>query len=141
MSMLVRVEGRHIRPLVDSRTVEINQARDLMRKRGTPQWVRELVSDMSANLRVSPLEVLRDCRFQTVVKARNAILYRIKEAKPKLSSPQIGKWFDRDHTTVLYGIAMHAQSKGIPQLTGYDLDTVRKRRSRAYYRLQPKRAP
>lgn len=98
-----------------------------LRKRFIPVWVGEIITEVSARHGVFPTEIMSKARSQRIVKARNEVFYLIKACKPEISTPQIGRWFGRDHTGVLHSIASHADATGSPKLYGYDLDGVRRR--------------
>jgi hypothetical protein len=97
------------------------------KRRYMPEWARQIVDEMSQKHGVCPGDMARDDRRHKTVKARNEAIYLIKARKPMLSSPQIGNWFDRDHTSILHSIASHSQSAHAPKLVGYDLDNARAR--------------
>lgn len=53
-------------------------------------------------------EVCGDRRFQHLVLIRQEIFYRIR-VELGMSYPEIGKRFNRDHTTILHGVRRHAK--------------------------------
>lgn len=97
------------------------------RKWGMPQWAREIVHEVAYRHRISVSELASHNRCRAVTNARAEAMYLIKAAKPMLSSPQLGKWFDRDYTSVLHGIAVHQERTGAPALSHYNLNRSRKR--------------
>lgn len=95
--------------------------------RGMPQWAIDIVIEISERLGTC-ISDIADCkRTSLVVAARNEAMYRIKERKPSLSSPQIGKWFGRDHTSVLFAIASYQEATGADPLVGYNINIARRR--------------
>lgn len=101
-----------------------------------PERVALIVKEVAAKHGVDPLEIYQKCRRRVIVKARNEVYYRIKEARPELSFPVIGRWFKADHTTIMHGIAAHAHLTGEPSLTTYDITRQRSKkahRSRTRY--------
>ena len=100
---------------------EEEQALDIMRARCIPIWAREIICHKAEEEGVSPLEVLNAARHFAVVRARNAALYEIKNTRKSLSCPQLGKWFAKDHTSILHGIAKHAWDNALPKLVGMKL--------------------
>ncbi len=106
---------------------ERTRAISTLHKRFAPAWVIKIVLDTAKEHEISPADVVGECRMAVAVKARNHALYRIKEAKLTLSSPQIAKWFGRDHTTILHGLACHAKANDLPSLSGYNLEASRER--------------
>lgn len=106
-------------PLVPSR------ARQLMRKHLMPHWVQNIVMAAAELHRVPPAAIVGRSRHRVIVAARNEAWYQIKlTASPVTgeipSYPTIGKWFGRDHTTVLYGVFRHAFDNGFPAPSGID---------------------
>jgi chromosomal replication initiation ATPase DnaA len=100
-----------------------------LHSRFAPSWVIRIILATADEHGVSPLHILRDCRFKNVVAARNHAVYRVKEKKPTLSSPRIAGWFNRDHTSVLYCLAVHADDTGAPKLCNYNIEAARLRRA------------
>lgn len=96
-------------------------------RRGLPEWAREIVSDVAAKHLVSVYDLAGEGRSVKIVAARHEAIYRLKEHKQTLTSTQIGKWFARDHTSILFAIASHAEKTGEPKLVGYDLNMTRRR--------------
>lgn len=99
----------------------ISAAKRIMYERGTPQWVRDCIFSVASERKVPVTKLLVSGRSRKVVEARNEAIYRIKETKPNLSLAQISQWFGRDPTSILYGIARHAEMTGKKRLNGYDL--------------------
>lgn len=115
------------------------------RKQGMPKWARDIVREVAYRHKIYVSDLASDNRFHDVVHARTEAMYRIKAAKPEVSSTQLGKWFDRDHTSVLHGIAAHQERAGVPALVHYNLNRSRKRNAAAarFQRLQanPQHSP
>jgi hypothetical protein len=99
-----------------------------LRRWGMPEWARDIVSEVCRSHDVFVSDVASACRRHKVVYARNEAIYRVKESKMTLSSPQIARWFNRDHVSVLYSIASHQHMHGLPKLVGYDLERSRETR-------------
>jgi hypothetical protein len=100
------------------------------RQRGMPETIRRIVEQVATKRRVSVMLMASDSRMRIAVEARSEAMYAIKQAKPHLSSPQIAKWFARDHTSVLHALASHAAKVGLPNLAGYNIERVRRRNAR-----------
>lgn len=98
-----------------------------MKRRGMPEWAALIVLETAGKHGINPYFVAMPDRNASSVKARNEAIYRIKRTQPTLSAPQLGRWFDRDHTSILHSLAHHSEQTGEPRLTGYNLDLVRKR--------------
>ncbi len=97
------------------------------RRRGTPDWACQIIRGVSTKTGVCVDQMASNSRFRNVARARNEAMYMIKAAKRTLSMPQMAKWFDRDHTSILHGIASHQADCGAAVIVGYDIDTARKR--------------
>jgi hypothetical protein len=97
------------------------------KRRYMPEWARQIVDETCQKHGVCPSDMARDNRRHKMVKARNEAIYLIKDRKPVLSSEQIARWFDRDHTSILHSIASHSEATGAPALVGYDLVHARER--------------
>ena len=96
-------------------------------RQGMPGWARAIVFDAAQKRGARLDRVVGRSRVFADVSARQAAMYEIKAAKPMLSATLIGRWFDRDHTTVLHAIACHQEANGLPRLSFYRLDRVRAR--------------
>lgn len=69
----------------------------------------EIIDEVCAKHRVARKDVLSVIRSRYVIPARHEAMYRIREEKC-LSWAQIGRIFDRDHTSVLHGWRKHKAS-------------------------------
>ena len=109
---------------------------------GMPEWALQIVEEACDRLRICPSEIAGPNRLFKAVQARNEVIYLIKDRKPVLSSTQLGKWFNRDHVSILYALASHASRTGLPQLCGYDIEHSRavKRERAAQKVIERKRA-
>lgn len=85
--------------------------------RGCPPDVRELIVRTAKTHGVSLREVVFKSRTRCIVRARDEAIYEVKRDKPMRSLLRIGRWFDRDHTTVMASIARHAALTGQPSYT------------------------
>lgn len=92
-------------------------AKRVLRERGTPERIRDLILEIADEHKVHAGEMIGESRRKPVVTARHAAMYLIKASNPGLSFPRIAKWFDRDHTSTIYAIAHYAQRNGLPPLT------------------------
>lgn len=66
----------------------------------------QIIKQVSLKHRVSVDEILSNIRSEWIVKARFEAMYRIREER-HLSWAQIGRQFNRDHTSVLHGYRQH----------------------------------
>jgi hypothetical protein len=93
-----------------------------------PEAIREIVKQVAKDRGINIQMIAGDSRIRVAVEARNEAMYLIKARNPKkTSSSQIARWFARDHTSCMHGIASHQDSHNLPKLVGYDLDRVRER--------------
>jgi hypothetical protein len=65
-----------------------------------------IIKEVSLKHGVSVDEILSDIRSVGIVAARFEAMYRIREER-RLSWAQIGRQFNRDHTSVLHGYRQH----------------------------------
>lgn len=73
----------------------------------TPQYdSARIIKEVSLKHGVPVSVILSDIRSVDVVKARFEAIYRIRDER-KLSWAQIGRQFNRDHTSILYGYRQH----------------------------------
>lgn len=105
------------------------RALDRFRNRGMPAWARRVVEEVANRSGVSLEMIASDRRFHSVVHARDEAIYALKDRRAVLSMPMIGKWFNRDHTSIMYSIACHSERTGSPELTGFNLHRARKRKA------------
>lgn len=97
------------------------------RQRGLPEVFREIVKRIAMQRQVPAMLIAGNSRMRVAVWARNEAMYLIKKERPGLSMGHFAKWFDRDHTSAMHGIASHADRNNLPQLVGYDVHRVRER--------------
>jgi hypothetical protein len=64
-----------------------------------------IVRALEKEHRLPPGSILSHDRHKEVTKARFRAFLLLKVASPHLSYCQIGRLFDRDHSTIMYGIA------------------------------------
>lgn len=100
------------------------------RMRGMPQTARDIVKKVAEERSVSIMLLASSSRMQKAVQARNEAMYLIKASKPHLSMSHFAKWFARNHTSAMHGIASHADKHNLPELVGYDFQRVRQRNAR-----------
>ena len=76
-----------------------------------PPRIAEIVREAAARHRVRPEEVLSADRTRAVAYARFEAIKACRALTPQPSMPQIGRWFGRDHTTVLHALR-HVPAEG-----------------------------
>lgn len=113
------------------RQQETQKARRTMKKRFAPTWVVDIVEKVSHECGVSMLEMIGRSRTKLVVEARHQAVYEVLRMKPTLSSVTVGRWFDRDHSAILYAAAKHALVGDLEPVVGYDAK-AKLCRNRAY---------
>jgi len=68
----------------------------------------QIIAEVCEKYRVKRKDLLSPIRSQFVMPARFEAIYRIREEKA-LSWAQIGRIFNRDHTTILHGYRRHLE--------------------------------
>jgi chromosomal replication initiator protein len=61
--------------------------------------MNEIIKVISTQLNVNHNDVIGDRRYKTIVYGRHLSMYYIRK-KTKLSEAEIGKYFNRDHSTI-----------------------------------------
>lgn len=64
----------------------------------------EIIALVGSEFGVTASAIRGECRARFLVAVRHRAIVRIYLAKPRASLPQIGKWFGRDHTTILHAV-------------------------------------
>ena len=90
----------------------------IMTRNGMPAWAQQIVLKVCAQHDVPPTELLTTNRSGPVVRARWEAYYLIRAHCPTPAWTRMGRWFDRDHSGILVGIAKHAAETGVPTLVG-----------------------
>ena len=65
---------------------------------------RAPIAEIAERHEVSLADVLGPSRFQHVVRARFAAIRAVRQRYPEMSLPQLGRLFNRDHTTILHAL-------------------------------------
>lgn len=65
---------------------------------------RQIIRETALEFKLHPDELIGDSRESQVVFARYVAIHRIARAYPQKSSTQIGKLFNRDHTSILFAL-------------------------------------
>lgn len=82
--------------------------------KGTPDEsmsVKDIIEMVAANHNMT-YDQLITLKFRKNVAARYDAIETVKLLKPHLSSTQLGKFFNRDHTTILYALGRVKGGKG-----------------------------
>jgi chromosomal replication initiation ATPase DnaA len=76
-----------------------------------PAVIEAIVAEVCAEHGMEPREVLSRSLKHTLIPIRQEIWWRVrclrKNGAPRFSFPQMGRWFDRDHTTIRDGVIAH----------------------------------
>jgi chromosomal replication initiation ATPase DnaA len=70
------------------------------------EFCRRAIEEAADEYDISVMEIMGKRRHKSIAWARQSAMWRIRMAT-SLSLPQIGRMFDRDHTTVLHAIRAH----------------------------------
>jgi hypothetical protein len=97
------------------------------KRRFMPEWARLIVEHVADKHDICPSAMAADDRHHKVIRARNEAIYLIKCHRPMLSTPRIGGWFNKDHTSILHALASHSDATGAPMMVGYNLANARER--------------
>lgn len=73
-----------------------------------PAAMRALVAEVAAQHGIGPRDILGEDRRRSIAHPRQEAMYRARHELQQ-SLPQIGAFFNRDHTTVLHGVREHAK--------------------------------
>lgn len=73
----------------------------LIHSEGEPLTVKQIIESVSFRHQISIGEMLGPRRHKAVKEARWEAINLVRQHKPHLSLPQIGRIFNRDHTTIL----------------------------------------
>jgi chromosomal replication initiation ATPase DnaA len=97
------------------------------RRWGMPDWAAKIVSEVSDKHAICPSDIAGRRRFKAIVDARREAIYRVKATKPSMSCIILGRWFNRDHTSVTHLTASYSEATGAPKVVGYDISKTRAR--------------
>lgn len=81
--------------------------------RGCGPSVDSIIDAVAIKHGLTRNQILSDSKSKPIVLARHEG-YFIAVCETRLSLPQIGKKFRRDHTSILHGVRMHALRNGLP---------------------------
>lgn len=82
----------------------------LGKKIGRP--LHDILMDVCQRHRVSSVDLFSPRRFRALVRARQEAWW-LAYTQSEASYPAIGKFFHRDHTTIMFGIRRHAARIGV----------------------------
>ena len=82
-----------------------------------PDWAKEVVREVATRHDVPIHVIFSKAKSLPIAAARREAIYRVKFEKPSVSSGQLGLWFDRDHSTIIFALARFQELTGAPVLT------------------------
>ena len=94
-----------------------NEDLDRRAMRLLPDWAKEVVREVAMRHDVPVRDIFGAARRRSIVAARHEAIYRVKFEKPSLSSGQLGLWFNRDHSSVLFALVRFQELTGAPVLS------------------------
>lgn len=65
---------------------------------------KEIIFEVAHKHGISPIEIFGDRRCKHIIDARHEAIARVSEEKSEWSLTQIGRFFNRDHTTIIHAI-------------------------------------
>lgn len=111
------------------------EALRIMRRRGMPLWARNIVATVSELNRQDMGDVIGRSRRRVHVRVRNEAWYILRTTPSPVrhiapSYMQIGRWFGRDHSSIIFGACRHALENSLPSPSGVNPAklVIRKRR-------------
>lgn len=118
--------------------IEVRRAEGIrqFRRWGMPDWALAILTEVADSHAICPSDIGSRKRWRPIIEARREAIYRIKAKKPVLHCTVIGKWFNKDHTTINHHIACYQMDHGAPRLIGYDLAKVRARNAQTSARMR-----
>jgi len=90
-----------------------------------PSRVKDVVLKMCDKYGLTPSDIFGPSRKKPIPTARGETYYRLYEIGFTLT--QMGYYFGRDHTTVVYSMAKWQNANGMPKLTNYTTRDMRKK--------------
>jgi len=91
------IESRRILEMLKSGEIEL----ETIERRTIMQIVMETLKDYPG---VNISDIRGATRMRTIIPARQMAVWRVRKERPDLSLPAIGRWFKRDHTTLIHSI-------------------------------------
>jgi len=73
---------------------------------------RAMIADVARRHGLTYREMISPARDQRHVRARTEAIVLVKQTKPHLSYPQLGRIFRRDHSTILHALGLRARQRG-----------------------------
>lgn len=106
---IIRLQGREIDLLetIEKMQAQIN-ALTIKHETMRPPRVQAIVDQVCQEVGLTEMQVFSASRFAPLVEARQRIWWEIRQLSTPMgdpfSYPMIGKWFKKDHTTILHGV-------------------------------------
>ena len=89
--------------------VEVERVRDILNVRSDS--ARAVVEGVCRKYGITFDEIVSHRRSRHLVHARHEAIAAVWEARPSLSTIQIGAMFNRDHSSVIYALAKHGKTQ------------------------------
>ena len=90
-------------------------------KGGFPSPRAKIMREVEAIAEKSGLtlkDILGTSRLRVIVKARHAAWAHVARTQPWISSPQLGRMFNRDHSTILFALHKHkVEGRGLHSIS------------------------
>lgn len=98
--------ARQIRSALAFRAANVHRATSLLRFNADDAHLTppEIIQHVADEFGVTVSAICGECRSTFFVAVRHRAMARIYLSKPHASLPAIGKWFNRDHTTILHAV-------------------------------------
>ena len=85
----------------------------------TPRgFTMAIIEEVARAHGVRVADILGPCRERPLVKARHEAIRRVHQARPNMSTPEIGRMFNRDHKTILSALGGRRVHAGTRQNQG-----------------------
>jgi hypothetical protein len=79
-----------------------------------PAWANRIIRQFCEEHGVPAVVLFSHSRIPEIVDLRCALWARLHEASPQPGYSQIGRWFKRDHSSVLYGVKRYVHGEADP---------------------------
>jgi len=100
------------------------RVKEIYRFRCIPQRICRIIEEICCAENINPYFILTDCRLKNFVRCRKKIYLILrseldKNDVSKHSYTTIGRWFDKDHTTIMYEVNAESKKRQLRQLSAY----------------------
>lgn len=74
-----------------------------------PPRVRQIVEAVALRRGLTPAAIQAKGQTYVISHARQEVYYELRQLLPQPTLPMIARWFEADHTTVLWGVKAHTK--------------------------------